>query len=601
MPQICRQCSRANPMQALYCHFDGVLLRRTHEVPADGGRINFGTRVFATPLVFAPGKVCRNFNELALACNDDPATARELLRRGYLENFLSSQGRLDLARAAADAARTADPARGLDDFLEQLPGNALRPARLRLSGHEFDLGTLRPGEERRFQVSIHNEGMRLLTGTAKSGCPWLVLGDGPGVRQKLLEVAGKFLLPVRIEGRSLRAYHRRQTGEVIIDTNGGRAVVLAHVLVPVQPFPEGVLAGVISPRELAQRARDNPRAAAELIESGAVARWYQANGWSYPVRGPAASGVGAVQQLFEALGLVRAPRVQVGTPQVRLDGWPGESVEYAIPVTTTERAAVVAYGVSDQPWLCVRPTVYQKRTALVPLVVPVVPHEPDVTLRSCVTITANGNQRFEVHVTLSIHGESPDSTWPQEAPAAAVEILPPAAIPIFPAEEPAAPVPVAAAVEAVVLPAAIEQTAEAPESVPLYYGPSLPRWRHLVPLVLLVLGLGAALAHDAFVREASRGVARLELDPDGPLAPGESLTVKAQVRQPQRGQTLTLEVVEGPLVAEGPATRRVGTPAEAITWRLRAQRDGPWQLRITSSTGAAWTRDGVVRTWRPGQ
>jgi hypothetical protein len=600
MPQICRQCSRANPIEALYCHFDGVLLRRTHEVPADGGKINFGTRVFASPLVFAPGRVCRNFDELALACNDDPATAGDLLRRGYLENFLSSQGRLDLARAAADAARAPDPARGLDEFLGQLPGNALLPARLRLPAHEIDLGTLRPGEDRRFELPVLNDGMRLLHGTARSDCSWLVLGDGPGVRQKLLEVPRKLVLPVRVEGRALRAYHRPQTGEISLATNGGRAVILVRVLVPVQPFGEGVLAGAISPRELAARARDNPRVAAALIESGAVARWYRANGWTYPVQGPAASGIGAVQQLFEALGLVRAPRVQVDTPQIHLDGWPGESVECTIPVTTAERAAVVAYGVSDQPWLWVRPTVYQKRTALVPLVVPVVPHEPGITLRACVTITANGNQRFEVHVTLSIHGEVPGYAWSAESQAPLPEAPATIVLPSYPVEEPgpaAPPPPLAepAAVGAVIEPAVL------PAAEPLYHGTSRLRWRHLVPLLLLGLGLGAAVAHDNNVQWSGRGEARLELNPGRDLAPGATLTVRAQVRHPLPGQMLTLEVVEGPLVADPPYRQPVGSPGGTVAWRLRAVRDGPWKLRVTSSTGSAWTREGVVRSWQSGE
>ncbi len=602
MPQICRQCSRANPVEALYCHFDGVLLRRSQEVPGDGSKIDYGTRAFAHPFVFAPGKVCRNFQELALACQADPAAARELLSRGYLENFLSSQGRMDLARAAAEAAQAPDPSRGLDDFLGQLPGNVLRPAQLRLGAREIDLGVLRVGMDRRFELTVHNDGQRLLYGTVRSECTWLVLGERAGVRQKHLEVADRTVVPVRVEGRSLRAYHKPQTGQLAVNTNGGREIVVVRILVPVQPFPEGILMGAISPREMAAKAKHHPKEAAALIESGAVARWYQANGWTYPVQGPAASGIGAVQQLFEALGLVQAPRVQVGMAELHLDAWPGESVESTIPVSTNERRPVVAYGVSDQPWLHVRPTVYQRRTALIPLAVPVVPHEPGVTLGARVTITANGNQRFEVHVWLAVHGESPRATAAEPEPIPLLEVPAPAAIGVYVSEHPAEPsillpdveLPLATAPgEPEVIPLTEPEVVSAP--LPLYQRPSQRWWRHLVPLLLLVLGLGAAVGHDTFLRPSRPGEVWLHVEPGLTLAPGEVLILKAQVPHPLPDQTLTLEVVEGPLVV-GVRTRRQVLPGSSVTWRLRAEdHPGPWKLRILSSSGASWTREGVVR------
>ena len=140
-----------------------------------------------------------------------------------------------------------------------------------------------------------------------------------------------------------------------------------RVQVPVRPFPEGVLAGALSPRQLAEKAHEAPKEAAALIESGAVARWYAANGWTYPVFGPTAAGPAAVQQLFEALGLVQPPRVELSEDAVRLQGRPGETVEYVLAVVTQENRAAVAHGTSDQPWLQVGPTVFRGRTAFLPL------------------------------------------------------------------------------------------------------------------------------------------------------------------------------------------------------------------------------------------
>src|SRR5207247_1881855 len=109
----------------------------------------------------------------------------------------------------------------------------------------------------------------------------------------------------------------------ILETSGGTVAVPVHVRVPVKPFPEGSLAGAITPRQLAEKAKANTAAAAVLIESGAVARWYESNGWTYPVQGPAASGLAAVQQLFEALGLVKSPKVELSESSVSLNGEPG--------------------------------------------------------------------------------------------------------------------------------------------------------------------------------------------------------------------------------------------------------------------------------------
>src|SRR5256885_8016671 len=40
-----------------------------------------------------------------------------------------------------------------------------------------------------------------------------------------------------------------------------------------------------------------------LLESGEIGRWFETNGWNYPVRGTPAKGVAGVQQFFEQMGL----------------------------------------------------------------------------------------------------------------------------------------------------------------------------------------------------------------------------------------------------------------------------------------------------------
>ena len=72
-------------------------------------------------------------------------------------------------------------------------------------------------------------------------------------------------------------------------------------------FPFGVLSGALTPRELIQKVQAAPAEAAGLFDNGAVAAWYKENGWTYPVKGPTASGQYAVRQFLQAVGLANEP------------------------------------------------------------------------------------------------------------------------------------------------------------------------------------------------------------------------------------------------------------------------------------------------------
>jgi hypothetical protein len=413
MPQTCRRCSRLNPSEAVYCHFDGsVLAGHAH----DGGPVAVGAQPFPHPFVFPTGRTCRTFNELALACQQDWATARDLLGQGYLEGFLGALGRADLALAARTAARSPDRDRGLDELLAQLPSDVLDEPKLRLDPAEVNLGVLAVGTDRHFDLHLENQGMRLLVGSVSGAEPWLYLGDARGTSEKHFAFPHEQVIPVRIAGDRLRAGPRPLEGKLLVESNGGPASVIVRAEVPVRPFPEGVLAGARSPRQVAEKARAHPRQAAPLFEQGAVARWYQDNGWTYPVQAPAASGLAAVQQFFEALGLVKAPRMELSEEAILLHGRPGEKIEHVLAVLTQENRAAVAHGVSDQPWLRIGPPRFRGRVVSLPLTVPAVPGRPGDTLRATVSITANGNQRFTVPVTLVAGG---GTATPMPAPAAA--------------------------------------------------------------------------------------------------------------------------------------------------------------------------------------
>jgi hypothetical protein len=406
MARICKRCRRANPTEAAYCYNDGTLLEDPTRLVHDEGAIDIGARPFASPFFLPSGRACHNFNELAIACQQAPDDALAALQKGYLEAFLGAQGRADLALAAGAAAQSADRQRGLDELLARLPGSVLDPPRLKVDREVIDLGNLRPGEGRRIELVLRNQGMRLLAGSATaSDTPWLILGEKPGQKRKIFQFIDQTTLLVRIRGRFVRAYPKPQEGEVVLESSGGTVTVVVRLMVDPVPFPDGVLAGALTPRQMAEKALTAPREAAALIENGAVARWYQANGWIYPVSAPAAAGRAAVQQLFEAIGLSRPPRVEVSEEVINISGNPGAMIENVLAVLSQENRPAVAHGTSDQPWLQVGNTIYRGKSAMLPLTVHSVPVRPGETLKARVTVNANGNQHFVVPVILTVRGE----------------------------------------------------------------------------------------------------------------------------------------------------------------------------------------------------
>ena len=434
MTRLCQKCSRINPPDAAFCHHDGLSLDGTQGA-ASGASIDFSTWAFPSPFVFPDGVICRNFIQLALACNRDLKVSTEILQQGFLESFFASLGRHDLALAAKVANKSPDLQRGLSELLGKLPGSPLTPAELRVDPKQKNLGVVQIGEDCTFELSLTNKGDLLVCGKVLiDGCPWLTLGDA-GTTEKLFQFTHQSSLPVHIRGKWLRAFGEPLKAEIVVESNGGNFTIPIQVSVPVKPFPEGVLSGVRTPRQLAEKAKANVAAAAALIESGVVANWYEANGWIYPVPGPAASGLAAVQQLFEALGLVRSPKVDLSESTVTLRGNPGERLEYPLTVQTLEKRAAVAHGVSNQPWLTVARTVFRGQTAQIPLVVEAIPDDPGQTLQASVKVIANGNQRFDVQVTLVVNGVAPPRIPPP------LPTAPPPPVPVSAYTPPLPPIP----------------------------------------------------------------------------------------------------------------------------------------------------------------
>ena len=460
MVQTCSKCSRANPSDAVYCYFDGFVLGGHTR---NGGPVAVGAQTFGHPFVFPTGRQCRNFDELALACQEEWNAARELLQEGFLEKFLGGLGRVDLARAAGESAKFPNADLGLHQLLEKLPTEVLGEPRLSLETQEINLGVVEIGGKRSFDLHLENQGMRLISGTITSvDAPWLALGDAAG-NQKHFHFQHEWKLPLHIRTAKLRANDKPLEGHLEIESNGGSFIVVVRAQVPVIPFPSGVLAGAKSPRQVAEKAKANAREAAALFETGAVADWYKSNGWTYPVQGPAASGLGAVQQFFEALGLTPPPKVEINASRIDLIGTPGEQLSYAIEVKSQEKRPVYAHASSNQPWLEVGRAKLNGRTATINLSVPSVPHKEGETLNAKLIVQSNGNQRFIVPVTLQVGGAL-----------------------VFGAATPAE-------ASAIVAPSLVKTSSDRRRS---RSSEALPSWIHLLPAALLLLALLTAVVAD---------------------------------------------------------------------------------------------------------
>ncbi|HKI35974.1 MAG TPA: hypothetical protein VKA46_29225 [Gemmataceae bacterium] len=529
MIAACRTCRRVNPPDAAYCYFDGVPLEGHARRPAAPP----GSEPFPMPFTFASGRACHNFNELALACHTDRAAGLEVLRGGHLERFLGGVGRLDLVRAAEEAARFPDRERGLDQLLGQLPGDVLTPGQMVVKTPGISLGTLVPGTDRRFVLTLQNGGMRLLYGSVTvEEAPWLAFADSVTPNEKLFQFDGRIDVTVQVVGKQLRAGKLPLEGRLIVSSNGGSVSVLVRAEVPVRPFPDGVLKGATTPRQVAEKARALPKDAAVFFENGAVPQWYNSNGWVYPVQGPSASGLGAVQQFFEALGLTRPPKVVLNVPSLNLHGRPGDPVSHILRAQTEENRPVFAHAVSDRSWLIVGRIELKGRVALIPLSVRAIPDAPGQTLSAKVTVQANGNQRFVVPVTLTVRGTKSAGRG-RTAPEEFVPVVLPAderpAAKVLPINEEFTPVVLpadrSAPVEVLPLDDAIEVS---PADPPRRRSKLLPeavavpprttaqarggRWLHLAPLGVFALIFLGLFVRDLFVS------AEDDLDDDNPQA-----------------------------------------------------------------------------------
>jgi hypothetical protein len=397
---VCPRCQRANPAEAAYCHFDGAELRA-------GPGLNEAARRTRLPqeFIFPSGRRCHSFDELIEACQAEWEAASALLRQGAFRQFLVSAGRLDLARAAQEASSQPDPDIGLEAFLHSLPVTSEHRPRLDLNPRRVNLGTLHVGDTRQVRLVVVNQGSGLLHGTlaVAEGNTWLRLGEAKGQGECLIKTSHEQTITLRVDTGGLSAPHR-YAAKLTVITNGGIVEVPVRLDLAVRPFPLLPFQGAGSPRDMAERMRTQPRLAVPYLENGDVARWFAANGWSYPVLGPTARGVAAVQQFFEGMGLSKSPVVGLVLSEVYLHGPSEQPAEGQIILRTEARKWIYARAESDASWLrVVTPSVSGPQQAVIALEAdPTGLKEPDQVHDASVRITANANQTLVARVRYQI-------------------------------------------------------------------------------------------------------------------------------------------------------------------------------------------------------
>ena len=399
----CKRCGNANPLEASFCFFDGQLLQNANN-PSLTKKPEF-----AIPFVFPDGRKCISFDELALTILDEWNESKNLLKDGTFAKFFQKIGRPDLSVRSEKYRVFPDADLGLDDLINCLPVSINLKPELQTEIERINLGILKPGDDRDLYIQLKNTGLGMIKGSAVINCPdfWITLGDGSGTNQKSLHFINGFKLHIRIQGKRLRASDKPLNAKIMIETNGGSQEVLITAEVPVLPFSKGCLAGAISPRKLASLAKVNPKDAGKLFEDNSVQEWYKSNGWTYPVPGPAASGIAAVQQFFEALGLVEAPQVLLEPRSHECSGYPGDKINLTFTVFSSEKRHVYAHATNtpDAPWIICKPTDSEKNRAVISVEV-VIPDSPPGQVEGRINIFSNGGKVFRPRIYLSILGSA---------------------------------------------------------------------------------------------------------------------------------------------------------------------------------------------------
>ncbi|MGF1581977.1 MAG: hypothetical protein ACFCD0_21840 [Gemmataceae bacterium] len=400
-PQVCPRCKRTNPDAAAYCYYDGSVLGELG-APNTTQTSNSLLQEFHFP----SGVQCRTIDELAQACQMEWEAAKDLLMGGYFQHFFANAGRDDLARVSYEAMSVDDRDIALASFLKRLPtSKPLGGPKLDLRPRRLLIEKVRSGETRKVGMTIVNRGKGKLQGTLSivEGQEWLKLNQGISEHQIQIQTDKEQVIEFVADSHGLPA-GQSFGAKLRVITNGGVVEAPVQITIVAFPFPRQPFQGALSARDLARRMSKQPKAAAPLLESGEIAKWFASNGWAYPVIGTPAKGVAGVQQFFEVMGLMKPPALSVSHPTLELTCLIPKHPRVDIVLQTPEKKKYVYANVySDVPWLQVlTPQVGGREQAVIRVEV-----EPTALPEERITATAlqlvtNGGRKMNIPVRVSI-------------------------------------------------------------------------------------------------------------------------------------------------------------------------------------------------------
>ena len=245
----CPHCGKPNLMASLACFACGYDFQAGRApvtptlspspVPASTARL--------TPYTLSTGHVAATPADLPAVCDADWKRAVEHFAKGYVADWLRDG--VDRLRAvhrhgpADDLEQIADRARaivqrirqggaiarnaGLEEFLESL---GAAPPVMRVTPKKLDFGAVGQGETVQATLTLHNKGRGYLSGTVRCRAPWLSASperfDAPA--------GGSARVAVIVDSQVLQPGDVAQAGALVVDSNGGRAVldVQGRVLSP---------------------------------------------------------------------------------------------------------------------------------------------------------------------------------------------------------------------------------------------------------------------------------------------------------------------------------------------------------------------------------
>ncbi len=378
-----------NPRGAAYCYFDGTALAAS-------------ASSFSQDWTFNGRRPCRTVDDLARGCLAEWAEAKNALVRHDFQRFFARIHRDDLAALVPPPEPDTDAA--LQLFLERLPSQVpVKPA-LDVAPRRLHFANLHKGPPRTVIVQVINRGAGLLTGelSVMDDVRWLKLGTNRlrarpeqavelTIDPKALPGAGSFFAKLKVQ------------------SNGGTVEVPVQADMTLSGVPFHGFA-VSDPFDLAKVMLANPKKAAKWMQDGDVADLFRQEGWEFPVRGPLAPSLGAVQQYFEAYKLSSVPAVTAGQALVDCTCEFPERITRGVTLTTPAKKWIYATAESDAMWLKpVEPIVAGGRTVEVLFEVDSGLLQAGRSYEGVLRLTVNGGAELQIVVRVDVR--KPFQPW----------------------------------------------------------------------------------------------------------------------------------------------------------------------------------------------